>query len=173
MSRRAQPSRSSLILALLLLLSLAALQAQPPGGPHHGGRQARQQIESLEEQWRAATLAGDTSAMDKMLSDDYVGISWTGQVNTKAMQLDRTSKRTVVISKMDLTDIKVKLLGPVAVVTSRAEIEGTNDGKEISGGFRYTRVYQRIPGGGWQITNFEATRIPPGHDHRGPDAPGS
>jgi len=27
--------------------------------------------------------------MDKLLSDDYIGITMTGQVNTKAQQLDR------------------------------------------------------------------------------------
>ncbi len=125
---------------------------------------AKQQIAALEEQWKDATLAGDAGAMEKLLSDDYVGISWTGQVNTKMMQLDRVRTRTVVVSRMELSDIKVKVLGPfVAVVTSRAEVSGSNDGRPIDGAFRYTRVYQRLPSGAWKITNFESTRIPDGH----------
>jgi len=170
MSRQAQPSRLNLALCCLLLLVAASGLSAQPGPQHHGPKQARQQIEDLEEQWRTATLNGDATAMDRLLSDDYVGISWTGQVNTKAMQLDRTRSRTVLISKMDFTDVKVKLLGPTAAtVTSRAEVEGTNDGAPINGAFRYTRVYQRLPSGVWKITNFEATRIPPGnHGHRPP-----
>jgi ketosteroid isomerase-like protein len=140
---------------------------------HHAPRHVREQIIDLEEQWRLATINGDAAAMDKLLSDDYVGISWTGQVNTKQMQLDRTRKRMISIKRMELSDIKVKVVGPVAIVTSRAEVEGTNDGAVIDGAFRYTRVYQRLPGGRWQITNFEATRIPKGrHDHNPPPAPG-
>lgn len=122
--------------------------------------QARQQVEALEEQWRQAQLAGDVATMDKLLSDDYIGISVTGQVNTKAQQLDRMRARKVVITRIDLVERQVKLVGSIAIVTSRAEVEGTNDGVPINGTFRYTRVYQRLPSGIWKITSFEATRVP-------------
>ena len=48
-----------------------------------------------------------------------------------------------------------------AIVTSRVNAEGTNDGVEVNGMYRYTRVYNRMPGGTWKIVNFESTRIPP------------
>ena len=140
----------------------------------HDRKEARVEVEGLEEQWKNATLTGDAGAMDKLLSDDYVGISWTGQVNTKQMQLDRISNRMIAIKSMELSDIKVKVVGPVAIVTSRAEVHGSTDGNAIDGDFRYTRVYQRLPGGIWKITNFEATRIPPNQrdrDHKPPAPP--
>jgi ketosteroid isomerase-like protein len=78
------------------------------------------------------------------------------------------------VKQMTLSDIKIKVVGPVAIVTSRAEVEGTGEGGEINGDFRYTRVYQRLPNGVWKITNFEATRVPPPggrpHHHPGPPA---
>lgn len=158
-----------LLPSLLLAHPASARQVQS----HHAPRQVREQITDLEEQWRVATLSGDAAAMAKLLSDDYVGISWTGQVNTKEMQLDRTRMRMVAIKSMELNDIKVKVVGPVAIVTSRAEVVGSIDGNVIDGAFRYTRVYQRLPGGRWQITNFEATRIPKGHhDRNSPQAAG-
>jgi ketosteroid isomerase-like protein len=162
---------SILLLSLLVLASIAG--AQPPRHKQKNGKLAKEQIESLEFQWRDATVAGDASIMDKLLAEDYVGISWTGQVNTKAMQLDRIRTRTVAVSKMDLNDIKIKVVGPVAIVTSRASVMGTSDGSNINGDFRYTRVYQRIPSGAWQITNFEATRVPSGERmrHREPPPP--
>src|ERR1700678_91705 len=91
---------------------------------HHGRKQAREQITDLEEQWRTATLNADTTAMDKLLADDYVGISWTGQVNTKEMQLDRTRSHALSITSMQLSDIKVKVVDSIAIVTSRAEVQG-------------------------------------------------
>jgi ketosteroid isomerase-like protein len=121
---------------------------------------AKRQVEALEEQWRTAQLAGDIAVMDKLLSDDYIGISMTGQVNTKAQQLDRARNHKMVLSKLDLGERQVKLVGSIAIVTSMADIEGINDGVPVKGTFRYTRVYQRLPTGDWKITSFEATRVP-------------
>ena len=127
---------------------------------HEKKHAARQQVEALEEQWRQAQLAGDVATMDKLLSDDYIGITITGQVNTKEQQLDRMRLHKVVLTRLDLGDRQVKLIGSIAIVTSRAEVEGTNDGAAVKGTFRYTRVYQRLPSGVWKITSFEATRVP-------------
>jgi ketosteroid isomerase-like protein len=64
----------------------------------------------------------------------------------------------------------VKLIGSIAIVTSRAEVEGTNDGVAVQGTFRYTRVYQRLPSGVWKITSFEATRVPGSRESGSRDA---
>jgi len=127
---------------------------------HEKKHDAKRQVEALEEQWRQAQLSGDVATMDKLLSDDYIGISMTGQVNTKLQQLDRMRTHKVILTKLDLGEMQVKLIGSIAIVTSRAQVEGTNDGMAVQGTYRYTRVYQRLPSGGWQITSFEATRVP-------------
>jgi ketosteroid isomerase-like protein len=141
---------------------------------HEKKHDAKKQVQALEEQWRTAQLAGDVAAMDKLLSDDYIGISMTGQVNTKAQQLDRVRSHKFVLSRLDLGEMQVKLVGSIAIVTSRAEVEGTSDGMPVKGTFRYTRVYQHLPSGEWKITSFEATRVPeprdPGHSSRGKDS---
>lgn len=119
----------------------------------------KHQVEQLEELWRIAQLNDDISQMDKLLSDDYVGITMSGQVVTKAQQLDRMRSRQFMLTKMDLTDTKVKLIGTTAIVTCEANVEGTNEGNPVHGTYRYTRVYSRLPTGAWKITNFEATRV--------------
>jgi ketosteroid isomerase-like protein len=134
---------------------------------HEKKHDAKRQVEALEEQWRQAQLAGDVATMDSLLSDDYIGISMTGQVNTKAQQLDRMRNHKIVLSKLDLGEMQVKLVGAIAIVTSRAEVEGTNDGTPVKGTYRYTRVYQRLPTGDWKITSFEATRVPAPRDRSG------
>ena len=128
----------------------------------------KHQVEQLEDVWRNAELNGDVDAMDKLLADDYVGITMTGQVVTKMQQLDRMRNRTLVLTKIELSDEKVKLIGTTAIVTSLAQVEGTNDGEPIHGTFRSTRVYSRLPSGIWKITNFEATRVGPSPPHRKP-----
>ncbi len=151
---------------LLCGLPLALPAHGEEAGPvHHvSRRQYRGQIADLEQQWRRATLSADVAAIDRMLSDDYVGISWNGQVNTKASHLNRLRGRTLMLTRLDLSNFKIKIVDSVAIVTSRADIDGINDGVEMTGSFVYTRIYKRLSSGVWKITNFEATRLPtPGH----------
>ncbi len=123
-------------------------------------RDYKREIETAEDQWRTAQLAGDVPTMDKLLAEDYFGISVSGQLNNKMQQLERLKDRSLVISRLDVSDVKIKLVGRVGIVTSLAEIEGTNNGETLSGKYRYTRVYRRYPDGSWKITNFEVTRVP-------------
>ena len=145
--------------AILFLL----LGAGPPAEAHSqrpNKHDERRQLETLEGQWRQAEISGDVAALDRLLSDDFVGISMSGEVNTKSQQLNRMRSRALVLTRLELDDMKIKLLGQVAVVTGRARVEGTSDGSSLKGNFRYTRVYLRQPGGAWKVTNFEVTRIP-------------
>jgi ketosteroid isomerase-like protein len=157
-------------LRILLLSSLLLAAGTEPlyaALPHKPPKDVKQQIADLEQQWRTATLNADIGLMDKLLSEDYVGISWTGQVNNKSSQLDRLRNHTLMITKMDLSDLKMKVVGSVAIVTSRADVTGTADGVELNDTFRYTRVYQHLPSGAWKITNLEATRVPRAGPHHG------
>jgi len=149
-----------LLTAVVMGSSVPALGARWNQPLHEKKHDAKRQVEALEEQWRQAQLIGDVAAMDKLLSDDYIGITMTGQVNTKSQQLDRMRMKKIAITKLELGDRQVKLVGSIAIVTSRAEVEGTNEGAPVKGTYRYTRVYQRLPSGGWKITSFEATRVP-------------
>jgi len=139
---------------------------------HEKKHDAKRQVEALEEQWRTAQLADDVDTMDKLLSDDYIGISMSGQVITKAQQLDRLRTHKFALTRLDLGEMQIKLVGAIAIVTSRAQVEGTNDGVPVKGTFRYTRVYQHLPSGIWKITSFEATRVPESRDGLRGNRPG-
>jgi ketosteroid isomerase-like protein len=150
-------------LATLSAVPESAKAAKPAKKPDY-----KRQVEQLEEVWRVAQLNGDMATMDKLLSEDYVGITMNGQVVTKMQQLDRMRTRQFVLTKIELNDVKVKLIGTTAIVTSQAEVEGTSEGNSIRGTYRYTRVYSRLASGAWKITNFEVTRV--GSHHRNRDA---
>ena len=75
----------------------------------------------------------------------------------------RTAARTagtVTFRKLDFEDMKVRMYagGSTAVVVSRAELEGTNGGQDISGRYRFMRVYVNKLGE-WKIVSFEASRM--------------
>jgi ketosteroid isomerase-like protein len=153
---------------LALAVILFAMPSPAPGQHPRRNDQFKHQVEQLEQVWRTAELNADVATMDKLLSDDFVGINMNGQVVTKMQQLDRLRRRTTVLSKLDLRIEHVKLIGmTTAIVQSLAEVEGSNEGEPMHGTFRYTRVYSRQTSGMWQITNFEATRVGPPPE-RGP-----
>lgn len=173
MSRATLPSRRSgrwLVAGCsILLVTLCSFPASAKGSKSAKKPDFKRQVEQLEEIWRVSQLNGDIAEMDKLLSDDYVGITMNGQVVTKMQQLDRMRTRQYVLTKIELNDVKVKLIGTTAIVTSQAEVEGTNEGNSIRGTYRYTRVYSRLPSGTWKITNFEATRVGSRHQNRDAD----
>src|ERR1017187_849183 len=66
----------------ILLIALcvpASMLSTPPAwadGPHpKRNDQFKHEVEKLEQVWRSAELNDDVDAMDRLLSDDYVGIT--------------------------------------------------------------------------------------------------
>jgi len=165
-----RPCHPAIFLRMTVLLLLAAgcsfpvcaISQQPHDQQPHKEhkRDYKREVEMLEEQWRTAQIAGDEATMERLLAPDYLGISMTGQVNDRTQQLDRMRNKHLVLTRIDLSDKKIKLVGAVAIVTSLAQIEGTMDGTPMNGMYRYTRIYRRYPDGSWKITNFEVTRVP-------------
>ena len=124
--------------------------------PHH--ENAHKEIEGLELDWRQAQLTNNIPEVERLLADDYLGISANGTLETKADELTRRRSGTLRITQLDLSDIKVRIYGDTAVVTSKADLVGKNGDRDISGRFRYTRVYSNRDGQ-WRIVSFEASRI--------------
>jgi ketosteroid isomerase-like protein len=142
-----------------LVSALCFLLAHPAYAlPRHENHAIHKEIEALEMQWRQAIVSNDVNEMDHLLADDYIGISANGTVETKAQALAQRKAGTVKISQLDLTDFKVRVYGDTAVVTSQANLSGINGQSDISGNYRYTRVYNRRLGQ-WKIVSFEASRI--------------
>jgi len=144
---------------VLFLVAICLVMAHPAFAlPHRETHSIHKEIEALEQQWREAIISHNVGEMDHLLADDYIGISANGTVETKAQALAQSKAGTVQIKSLDLNDLKVRVYGDTAVVTSRAALEGTNGQSDISGNYRYTRVYNKRLGQ-WKIVSFEASRI--------------
>ena len=145
---------------VLFVVAICLVMTHPAFAlPHRDTHAIHKEIEALEQQWRQAIISNNVSEMDHLLADDYIGISANGTVETKAQALALRKAGTVRITALDLNDLKVRVYGDdTAVVTSKADLEGTNGQSDISGNYRYTRVYnQRL--GQWKTVSFEASRI--------------
>ena len=109
---------------------------------------------ACEAELRAAQLAGDVAALDRLLDDALVFTGLDGAVVGKADDLALHRSGRLRITRMDPADVRVVRLGPVAVVSVRMEAAATIDGVAVSGPLRYTRVWAERPGGwpgGWRV----------------------
>jgi ketosteroid isomerase-like protein len=170
MLRRLPKFAAAFLSATVLVAPLPAFAQQPQHHPHK--RTERTQIEALEEQWRKAVLAIDIPTMDKLLSDDFLGIQANGEVVTKTQQLEHMRNHQFVIDLLETSDLKIKLINNVAIVTSLAHVSGVIDGDHLQGAYRYTRIYQHLATGAWKVTNFEATPATGMHGPPPPPPPG-
>lgn len=163
--KRRSPDPAALALAIVVLLACwpafpASALTSIPLFPHRNP--LHKKIEALEMEWRQALLTNNISEISNLLADDYLGISANGTLETKADVLAKRRSGHFKITRLDLSDIKIRIYGTTAVVTSKADVEGTAGSKTIGGHFRYTRVYTKR-GNQWKIVSFEASRVYPDH----------
>ena len=121
--------------------------------------ESRHEIDLLEDAWRKALLNADRAALESLLSDDYMAITASGTLQNKEQALANLSGGRIRFNSLELSDRKVRFYGATALVTSLATVSATKSEGEVSGSFRYTRVYVRDPRGAWKIVSFEASRI--------------
>jgi ketosteroid isomerase-like protein len=149
-------------LMVAVLAGAGSLHAMPRAEKH----EVRHEIERLEDAWRNAVLHGNFSAMDGLLADDYMAITPSGILQSKEQALAGLRSGAMRLTSLDLSDRKIRVYGTTALVTSRAEVKGSDPEGSMSGSYRYTRVYVRDARGTWRIVSFEASRIREPRDRR-------
>jgi len=161
--RRARWPRVHRRMLALLLLAVCAipLASRAQKTQRH---ERRHEIDHLEEVWRNAMLKDDTAAMSSLLADDYMAITPSGTLQTKAEAL--ANLQHVHFATLEVSDRKVRFYGTTALVTSLAEVQATTPEGDVSGSYRYTRVYVEGPPGVWKIVSFEASRILAPGEHK-------
>jgi ketosteroid isomerase-like protein len=117
-----------------------------------------QQLIDLEKQRSEAVVKGDTATLDKMTAEDYLFTNPLGQVRTKAQILQDLKSGELKFESIETDDVKARVYGNAAVVTGRATTKGKSGGQDVSGQFRFTRVYVKNKGR-WQSVAFQQTRI--------------
>jgi len=151
--------------ALALIFVLAALALAPCAAFQHKGMPRTQRHEShheifqLEEAWRTAVLKADIPALDPLLADDYMAITADGTLQSKEQALESLRGGLTHFTAIAISDRKVRFYGTTALVTCKAVVSGTHAGADITGSYRYTRVYVRNAQGLWKVVSFEVSRI--------------
>jgi len=159
MQRRCPNTHIQMLVAAAMVaicISCSGLQGNMPRAQKH---ESRHEIDQLEDSWRDAVMKSNPAVMDKLLADDYMAITASGTLQTKQQALANLRAGRMHFTTLDISDRKVRFYGSTALVTSVADVEGSTGDSELSGSYRYTRVYVRDTQGVWKIVSFEASRI--------------
>ncbi len=124
------------------------------------GAEAGDDLKGLDAKITAAVKAGDAKTVGKYLADDYMVIDPLGRTHTKKSYLGYIEKDIAKFDQLSEMDVKVKTFGDAAVVTGVLNIKGKVNDKDVSGEYRWTRVYHK-KGDDWQIIVEHHTYIHP------------
>ena len=135
----------------LVLLALATL------APAQNNK-VQEEIKKLEEERNRAILKGDFAAIDRMTSEDYTFVTLRGEMRTKAEIVNGFKSGSFQYQSREISDLNVRVYGDAAVVTGRSIQKGTENGKDYSGDYWFTRVYARQKGR-WITVALQTTPI--------------
>lgn len=117
--------------------------------------ETEREIRELEKDLIEAILRRDSDFLNRILADEFTAVTPFGDLFGKETMTNFDEK---LINQSIVTDeIKVNVFDKTAVVTGRATIKSRYDNQDLSGRYRFTRVYFKREA--WQIIAYQATRI--------------
>ncbi|PYS60844.1 MAG: hypothetical protein DMF74_17665 [Acidobacteria bacterium] len=116
-----------------------------------------QELRRLENQWQEALSRPDLAILDRLMADDYVLTTVSGEVVNKARVLAEV-KSANATAEVRNTEVAVRVYGDVAIVTGLVLISGKFNDKDVSTRSRYIKVYVERQGQ-WRVVAAQATLI--------------
>jgi len=110
-------------------------------------------LTDLEHEWTVANINADKKKLDRILADDYVGVT-DGKAEGKAEYL-KTIQRDTLIQKWNFEDLKANLSSDRATLTGTLRVEVNDEQGQIRpAAFRFTDKFVWRDGR-WQATSSE------------------
>ena len=108
-------------------------------------------IVESERQWAESVATGDTSAIERILADDFIGVDPKGRLYTKQQMIDETRNAPKHFVSNRLNDVKVRFYGDTAIAQG-SETWEKHSGER--GRFVWTDTWLQR-NGRWQIVAAE------------------
>jgi hypothetical protein len=119
----------------------------------------RQAISNLEQGFAHAIQLNNSTIFNTVFSDDFSGVTWYGEVISKAQQIRLIQTSNISYQFVHASDIQVKIFRDVASVFSLRTERGTSEGRQFSRQFRVLHVYINTPRG-WRVISSQETQLP-------------
>jgi len=147
--------RAATLVLLLLGVRVSPLAAQ--GRP--SGSTPEDSVRAVELSRAQALLRADTTALSRLVADEFFEVSRLGQLRTRADNLRDIASGDLRLTAVNYDSLSVRIYGDVAVLRGIADNTGTFRGFPFSGKIRYTRIFVRRDGR-WQAVAMQQTSMP-------------
>jgi ketosteroid isomerase-like protein len=118
------------------------------------------EIVALEADIRAAQLAADVAALDRLIADELLFTGPDGRLGTKAQDLAAHGSGAVRMREHEPTELRIRRVGAdAAVVALRARLAVEVNGSVVRGTYRYTRIWAREHGS-WRVAGGHVAAAP-------------
>jgi uncharacterized protein (TIGR02246 family) len=112
MKTQVQPQSTLTMTVLTFTLAIAGCSR---GNSGFDEQQAREQIREIERSWAQVAVSGDPTVVERIFSDDFLGVSPDGGHYTKQAFIDDTKAHPLGFVSNELNDMQLRFFGNVAV----------------------------------------------------------
>jgi len=116
-------------------------------------------VKQIEERYTVALIKRDDAEFDQLLADDLIHIGFEGQIANKTEYMAFFKHGSWRYTKYEPSNVAVKPIGNVAVVTGRVQRTIFVNNKETTGAFAFTHVWARTSER-WRLTSSQVTTVP-------------
>lgn len=113
-------------------------------------------VAALDTEYQAAVKNNDAKTMDRILADDFVVVTGSGKVYTKADLLEMARTRRIQYEHQEDSNQTVKVWHDTAVITAELWMKGTDQGKPFDWHVWFSDTYVRTPTG-WRYVHGQAS----------------
>ena len=131
----------------IALASLALAQMKGKGGG------VEQTLMQMEQELADAIIKGDAAPFERAMADTFNFTAPDGSTQNKTQFIADLKSGALKIESTKNDDVKVQVYGDAAVLTYRSTDKGKYKEFDISGQYRYTRVYVKQQGQ-WRLAAF-------------------
>jgi ketosteroid isomerase-like protein len=111
---------------------------------------ASAKIVALESRWNDAYKRNDPAGMQALLAEDFIITVEDGTTFSKSGYLAHVADSDLQVKISDMTDLRVRLHGNLAIVTGAYHEKGKSKGKPYESHDRFTDVWMKT-GATWQV----------------------
>jgi len=117
-------------------------------------------LEQVVEDWADAELHGDTSRLEHMLTDEFVGVGPRGFMLTRPEWIQRHQSGDLKYQSFKFEELKMRVYGDTVITTGRLIQTATYQGHAVPGEFRATVVLVNGQGP-WRVASVHLSPILP------------
>lgn len=146
------------VLVMCTCISFACGQEAAGKKPAKGSSGVSEELKQVERDWTEAQKTGDTDKMAQIIADDWAAFGPDGVKMNKQQYLAGFKAGESKFESVELGTMDARVFGTVGVVQGSDIEKSTYKGKDSSGKYVWTDVFQKKDGN-WQAVRSQVTKV--------------